>query len=168
MQTFTENLYSEMQAKFHNLTIESYTDIQIVNRAIKIAKDFLGQLNDFIKTYEFNDKDEEVYYFKIIRPMFLKEYYYYRWLLNIELDKPCGQEKIKSYCEDQIAQFNSHLRENRAFYTYYITGEEYLDELFFAGKSKTCLWHIGMNWISTIAFPTFIVCKWETYKQPKA
>jgi hypothetical protein len=58
------------------------------------------QLKEFISSYHFQDKDEEILFFKEVKPKLCSRLIYYRKVYNIEMNRPIGIDQQKEYlCE---------------------------------------------------------------------
>ncbi len=132
MTIFCDKLYAEMYEALRLLSYESISELQKIKQSIVIVRSHLQQLNEFIKDYEFADKEEEIRYFKQFRPMFSKELFYYTSLFDIEIYKPAADpQTVKDYYKDQITLLNSTLQKFHFLYQYYILGENHMDERLF-------------------------------------
>lgn len=128
MILFSDQLYTGMQEALHLLNYESCTELQKIRQSITIINAHLRKLNEFISIYEFATKEEEIRYFKQVRPMFSKEIFYYTALLEIEADRPVADpQTIIEYYRGHITQFNLRLQKFHFLYRYHLLGEDYMD-----------------------------------------
>mgnify|MGYP000628028267 FL=1 len=92
----------------HELNIESIeTEIdEVLHKAeecIKITKQSLEQLRGFVFTNTFKNKEEEIDFFKHIKPQVYSKLIYYVKLFNIESKRP------RSSSKSQTKFFNNHM-----------------------------------------------------------
>lgn len=86
MLQFTSSLKKEVDAKIEQ--IES-SDISLMTKSLnaaRVLKEAFNQLKAFIISYDFPSEEEEVLFFKEIKPRLCFRLIYYRKLYNIEMD----------------------------------------------------------------------------------
>lgn len=95
-------------------------------------QDVLAELKQYVLSYKFKDKPEEIEFFKELKPQILCHLIYYNSLYNIELKCPNGSEDaIKQYYDSELNQLTEFFDSNLSFYQYYRTNATYLDEKYF-------------------------------------
>lgn len=120
--------------------IES-SDSNILKKSLEashvLAKAF-DQLKTFILSYQFKDEEEEVTFFKEIKPKLCYRLIYYRKLYNIEMNRPAGADKQKEYLSEELNEINKYNLKRLDFIRYYRSGATHLDSLYFLrGKTDT-------------------------------
>jgi hypothetical protein len=93
------------------------------------------QTIDILKTEvskrEFKSKEDEIYFFKHLKPQVCGKLIFYLQLFNIETRKPAGNEKqLRKYFNAHLKIINDFKESNIAFYQYYRSESIYLDEIF--------------------------------------
>jgi hypothetical protein len=103
---------------------------------ISVLKEGYTQVKDLICNSEFENKEDEITFFKETKPkMFYKLIYYYK-ILGIEQHRPvCGYESIKEYLETEQKIVNFFFHKNNEFIQYYKSGGTMLDEPYFLRNS---------------------------------
>lgn len=100
--------------------------------AIDCIRTHINLLRSFIYKYKFKTADEEIVFFKEIKPLFLSRQIYYISLYSIETKMPPGGEKVtKEYLERALEMLKVYFDENSEFYSYYRSGSNYLDHKYF-------------------------------------
>ena len=90
------------------------------------------KLRKFILKRDFLNKDEEIHFFKEIKPKFLSKLIYYNSIYRIETKKPNGGVRIiRKYYNNELDKLKRYFDNNLEFYKYYRTGSSYLDEYYF-------------------------------------
>lgn len=114
--------------------IES-SDISILEKSIEashVLADAFNQLKSFIACYEFKNEEEEINFFKEIKPKFCYRLIYYRKLYNIEMNRPAGsKKKQREYLNGELDEINKYNNKRLDFIRYYRSGASHLDSLFF-------------------------------------
>lgn len=63
-------------------------DLLLIERSIGICSSVLMDLREFVNQYNFKDEDEEIIFFKVIKPYELREYLFHSKLFEIEAKQP--------------------------------------------------------------------------------
>lgn len=98
MNRFTDTLYKEMQQSLQQAAMDTENLLRRAECSFRIAESFLVRLRDFMAAYSFSDEQEEVLFFKAVKPRFQKELFYWAEVMQVEAHQPvCGKRKIKHY-----------------------------------------------------------------------
>lgn len=104
---------------------------------ILLMEDVFQRLKSFILNYSFKNKEEEISFFKKIKPGLLSHLIFYQEAYNIEMNRPeGGNEAQREYFRGELERIEGYFRKNREFYHYYRSGNTYMDEMFFLRSSK--------------------------------
>jgi hypothetical protein len=96
----------------------------------------MQKLKEFISSYQFKDNQEEIHFFKKIKPMFQKELTYFDELFLIEGGRPIGsKKKQKGYYAQCLIAIEVFFSRNHHLYNYYLTDKVHSDETFFLRQS---------------------------------
>ncbi|WP_297869061.1 RteC domain-containing protein [uncultured Flavobacterium sp.] len=135
MKNFTNRLLIELENQLEeNQTIED-DPIKKFEVAIEYVVISLEKLKAFFKNYNLNNKQDEIYFFKEIKPQFTSKLIYYNEIYNIEINKPIGDEKrIRKYYSKEIKKLKNFFTKNKEFYKYYRTKNTCLDKKYFLRK----------------------------------
>ncbi|MEZ2442754.1 RteC domain-containing protein [Chitinophaga sp. RCC_12] len=132
MVQFCKTLYAEFQHQLRTLTEQGDPIIQMADKAIGVCNLYLRKLKDYISSFEFEDKEQEVAFFKETKPMFLMELIYYKRLFEIEAKTPIGAKQLLiEYYISQINELNIFFDRNEFLLLYYHTEKTYLDQSLF-------------------------------------
>ena len=100
--------------------------------AIEIAQKKLNEVKEFIIEKGFKDANEEICFFKKIKPQFVAKLIYYNGIYKIEAKIPYGGDKVtKKYLKNEITKLKLYFDNNLEFYKYYRTNSTYLDDKYF-------------------------------------
>lgn len=114
--------------------IES-SDSNILKKSLEashILGDAFDSLKKFILSYEFQSEEEEITFFKEIKPKFCYRLIYYRKLYNIEINRPvAGCSTQKEYLYEELEAINKYTNKRLDFVRYYRSGSTHLDSLYF-------------------------------------
>ncbi|MDD3323085.1 MAG: RteC domain-containing protein [Paludibacter sp.] len=132
MKNFALKLNKELNVKLQAIDLEESSIISKAQKSILCIKDALSKLKTFILNYTFVSEEEEILFFKEIKPGILSQLIYFVKINNIESKRPMGSFEIQQnylFCELEklTLYFNSHLE----FYRYYRMNSTFLDDKFF-------------------------------------
>lgn len=139
MINFVEKLQKEIRRKIDLIEAEDKNILKKSLDASHVLGNAFDQLKEFIITYKFKDEEEEILFFKELKPKIFCHLIYNRKVYNIEMHRPvASMEAQKEYLKmkmDVIHDFNNKILD---FYRYYRSGATYLDAAYFVrGKPDT-------------------------------
>ena len=132
MKNYSQTLLLELNRQLELVHAEHEEPIKYAEQAIKILISTLEQLKTFFIKYEFPGKDDEIDFFKHVKPQFDYKLIYYNEIYNIETNTPYGGEKIlRKFYNMELEKLKMYFDENLEFYRYYRTGNTCLDKKYF-------------------------------------
>jgi len=118
-----DEIYHQLLSVLDDIAITAANKLDLAERSYQAAQTNLQTLEEYEISGPFEDREQEIIFFKEAKPMFIKELIYYRELFRIEADLPVGNsETIKSYyrrIQDYISYF---FERNQLIYNYYRLG----------------------------------------------
>ena len=132
MKTFSTYLLSELDLQLE--TIHSATDVPILysERALQALLPAMDRLKSFILSYSFQSPEEEIDFFKRIKPQIASKLIYYNEIYNIEMGRPQGGDKaLRKFLQLELDKLRRFFNENQSFYRYHRTGSTYLDHAYY-------------------------------------
>jgi hypothetical protein len=130
-----ENKLIELESQLQNITEKA-------EQALTITKLYHTKLQELIlKTKDFGTQEDEIKFFKELKPTVVSKFIYWSNILTLETKKPIGSEKaqrkfLKAALKDLIRFWNQNLE----FYQYYRSKNNCLDHvLFVRGKEDVHL-----------------------------
>ncbi|UEG54899.1 RteC domain-containing protein [Mucilaginibacter daejeonensis] len=92
----------------------------------------MAKLKNYISSYVFQDTDEEIEFFKVVKPRFYSKYIYFISVYNFLMKRPTGAEDhLKEYIYSELADLKRYFDHNAAFYQYYRSGSTLMDRVYF-------------------------------------
>jgi len=139
MIDFVEKLQKDIRSKIEQIEADDKNVLKKSLDASHVLGTAFDKLKEFIISYKFKDEEEEILFFKELKPRIFCHLIYYRKVYNIEMHRPVASvEAQKEYLKmkmDAIHEFNSKILD---FYRYYRSGATYLDAAYFVrGKPDT-------------------------------
>jgi hypothetical protein len=138
MLQFTSRLKKEVDAEIERI---EHTEISSMTKSIeasRVLREAYSQLKAFVLSYAFPSEEEEILFFKEIKPRLCFRIIYYSKLYNIEMDRPAGTEKQREYLNDLLNGINKYNSKRLDFIRYYRSGSSHFDSLYFLrGQTDT-------------------------------
>ncbi len=132
MNHFILKLNKDLNNQLQIIDIEEPNLIIKSQKSIRCVKNILSQLKNFVLNYSFKSEEEEIQFFKEIKPRIFSQLIYHIKMNNIESKRPMGsfeiqQKHLFNELQKLTLYFNSHLE----FYRYYRMNSTFLDDKFF-------------------------------------
>ena len=126
--------YYVQQKKYND---EKINKIEKLNLQLKLTNEVLNDLRVYIRNNKFKDIDEEIDFFKRIKPNIYADFIFYNSLLKYHVNKPNTTNSIlKNYFKNELKKLESKKRKNLKFYQYYKHNSTFLDHLYFLRENK--------------------------------
>ena len=138
MIQFTSRLKKEVDEEIEQIEHSEISSMTKSLEASRVLKKAYNQLKEFTLSYNFQSEEEEILFFKEIKPRLCFRLIYYRKLYNIELDRPSGIDKQREYLSEILNDINRYNHKRLDFIRYYRSGSSSFDSLYFLrGQADT-------------------------------
>ncbi len=128
----TYTLLNNLNEQLHFIDLETDNLVHKSEKALEICIESINKLKKLISKYNFKSQQEEILFFKEIKPQFNSKRIYYNSIYKIETKKPYGGLRIvKKYYNNELTKLKRFFDNNLDFYKYYRTGSTYLDYKYF-------------------------------------
>ncbi|WP_214072602.1 RteC domain-containing protein [Mucilaginibacter sp. dw_454] len=136
MEDFMNHEHARLQETLGEIALTSETPLQCAERSYNAAQQSLQKIKEFITTYTFYDQAEEIRFFKVLKPQFLKQLIYYWKLFHIEAEKlrQDGKE-LKAWYKQKIEHINLCFQQNHHFHLYCRLSRSDKDERYFTREA---------------------------------
>lgn len=132
METYSKKLLAEVDTALEKLHAEFDKPLEYSALAVEILIPVLRQLKSFVSTYTFKDAEEEIHFFKYVKPQFVYRLIYYNEVYIIESNRPYGGNKFdRDYIKQQIALLKRYIDSNFELYRYFRNGNNVYDSNYF-------------------------------------
>ncbi|MDR1883964.1 MAG: RteC domain-containing protein [Prevotella sp.] len=138
MLQFASCLKKEIDAKIEQIECSEIGMITKSLEASRMLTEAFNQLKAFIVSYNFQNEEEEILFFKDTKPRLCSRLIYYRKVYNIEMNRPAGIDKQREYLNEIVDGINRYNAKRLDFIRYYRSCSSHLDTLYFLrGKTDT-------------------------------
>ncbi|HBG41770.1 MAG TPA: RteC protein [Porphyromonadaceae bacterium] len=131
MLQFTSSLKKKVDAKIDEIECSEVSMITKSLEASHVLADAFNRLKEFILSYNFKEEEEEILFFKEVKPKLCYRLIYYRKVYNIEMNRPIGVDKQREYLCEKLNEINTYCTKRLDFIRYYRSGSTHLDSLYF-------------------------------------
>ena len=117
------------------LILNTYSDeIEKAKKIIVFIEDILKQLTDWLKNHVFETIQEEIKFFKEIKPNIVAKLIFYKEIISLVATLPLDKNKRIKHYEKKLDAINQFHRRNREFIKYIKSQSTHFDELYFSRK----------------------------------
>ncbi len=140
MNNYFQTLESEYNLQLN--LIENNCESEILKKTLELINSTYNKLKEFISNLEFKTTEEEIDYFKNIKPKFQSDLIFYNQAYSITSKVPIGSiEKKKDYFIKNLDKMSTFFEDNVDFINYFRAKETDLDHVYFLrinAKDKKC------------------------------
>ncbi|AWM14625.1 MAG: hypothetical protein CMP76_15255 [Flavobacterium sp.] len=131
MNEYCLNFFSEFEKEYQNIKTTNSDSIVIAHKVTELIERRSKELFKWLKKHKFSSPEEEIYFFKDLKPIFISKLIYYKTVLSIETNLPTSKKnKIKFY-EEALNLIQENTNKNRKFYEYYRARASHKDNIYF-------------------------------------
>lgn len=135
MTAYYKKAIYELEIKINELPYEQGNFLACCEKSIEIIISRISKLKNYVLERGFQNEQEEIYFFKHIKPQFIAKLIYYNAIYKIETKKPNDTKAIKKYLNEELRKLKKYFDNNLEFYKYYRTNNSFIDDkLFVRGK----------------------------------
>ena len=139
MYLATEHIIEQLKSYLKEISSDEHDEISEAEQSVGVCSSALLELRDYVNRSDFKNKEEEIRFFKEVKPYVLSEYLYYSKLWEILIRQPVTSiRRRKKYLRQMIAETQNFFNENTEFYLYYRSGATHLDEKYFVRTEISC------------------------------
>jgi hypothetical protein len=132
MLTIVYDEKQSLEAELKQIDSEEYGTLKKAERSIYCISNCLKKLKEHIQERKFPNQDDEILFFKEIKPSIYSKLIYFVKVFNIESKKPNGSDKSqKKYLLNELDKLENFFSENLEFYQYIRNNMTYLDDKYF-------------------------------------
>jgi hypothetical protein len=132
MIKFTNSLKETMEQNIRSIESEENDVLRRAYMIGKMLEELIGRLKAFIVSYTFENGEEEITFFKTIKPRFFCKLLFCLEVYYIEANKPMGSWELQSaYYNRELDNIAEYLRKRLDFYRYYRSGATHHDDAYF-------------------------------------
>lgn len=125
---YLENLEKEL----NSITNDTRDIFEVSELSINSIVRSLELVRERVKKESFKTEEEEIYFFKTIKPKFISKLVYHSTVFNIERNKPFGDTIAKKkYYLAELKTLKEYVNKNQNFFRYIRANSNFLDNKYF-------------------------------------
>lgn len=138
IKTVSDQLYQNMKIELESIDEDNLEVIARASKSLPIIKSAVRKLKEFIYEYEFVSKEEEITFFKEVKPTFTSQYYYFEKILSMKVNEPVnGVDTLKAYYYRELDILQEFIRTHQEFYKYCVSDSTQFDEQYFLRENNS-------------------------------
>lgn len=132
MKSFAASLMADLEQQLQNIKSENNSIIKQSELSVIATVKAIEKLKTHFNTNCFENKTDEIEFFKTIKPHFAAKLIFFNEVYNLEITKPNDAKKaIKKHYTIYLQKLKRFHKENIEFYKYYKSGNCSLDKKYF-------------------------------------
>lgn len=132
---YTNLLYNKMESSLNEASVSEIDIRQRLKKCSRIILSSISKLKNFITSYEFVDTNDEINFFKNIKPKFSSKLIFYQKAYEIQLYLPIGPlPDIRNYYSRELQKISEYQNDNKELLRYYRSNSTLFDEVYFVRK----------------------------------
>lgn len=151
-----EKIVKELDYNLDFLEKETEGVLEKAEESIRVTKRALKQIKILFLRKKLIPKNEEILFFKNMKPYVFSKLIYYVKLFSIESKRPRSSNKSQvKYFNNHIDRLQNYFNDNLEFYHYFRRGATFLDEEYFMrGKADIRLFPDSLSFFTDDKFST--------------
>ena len=132
LETYFAGLLQKVEWQIQEYEDTATDTLTLCRLCVDYLQEILGELKTFIISYPFASTEEEIHFFKELKPLLASKIIYYNTVYKIEVRFPSGSEDVqRDYLLSETDRISKSFQRNLAFYQYHRTKATYLDRQYF-------------------------------------
>jgi hypothetical protein len=120
--------FNEFEIEYELLKKVSGDVLTVSVEIIRYIEKKLKELHKWLKKYVFLSVQEEIHFFKELKPRMVSKLLFYKELLKLETSLPPSKKKKRKHYEELISTIHQYVVTNKEFYEYYRSRTSFKDE----------------------------------------
>jgi len=131
-----ENIILELENNLESLKISNENVLILYQKAVALCSDVLMEMKRTVKMNDFQSTEQEIYFFKNVKPQVYSKLIFYHTLFKIET-KRIDPKLLKEKCLKRfIKKLHKYFEQNEEICWYYRSKQDCYDEMYFLRKNR--------------------------------
>lgn len=137
---YPNSILQKLEEKLEILRNETLEQKMFLEKSIGVCQFAFLELKRHVIQNGFNSIEEEINFFKVIKPKVFSKLIYYNELFRMETYKPLIHRKLMvKMLNNEIRKIHEFIKSNKEFYQYYTTNQVCLDQIYFTRSNSSIL-----------------------------
>lgn len=132
LKIFAEELQARMKTTMDQITLDQPDVVIRTSQLITCIESTILELKRYVLKYKFKTVEEEIEFFKTIKPIFISQLWYHKKLFKIRLVESFNDmETRRKYYQRLLKSLENFMLKHKEFYHYTLSHSNHLDEKYF-------------------------------------
>lgn len=133
-----DNLYSEMLEQLEKINSSMLDSVGNLSASLSLMRETMFSLREYIRVHSFLNEEQEIGFFKYVKPRFAAWQTYYIELNNLISSTPIGTDQmIRDYYINEIGIIDRFFKINAFYHQYYVKDEHSKDNIYFLRNNRS-------------------------------
>lgn len=133
-----QEYYHQLLAAIASHRVTGSTEMEQVEACFKSSLEYWGKVRQRVKERSFATPEEEIHFFKVIKPLFASRIEYYTWCYHTLLFMPAGDlVELKRFWKWELRKIQRFYESNKEFCDYIRDGASDKDAEYFIRSANT-------------------------------
>ena len=119
MNSYCTTFFNDFEIELETLLSSNLDYVDRINKIIELINSKIKELYKWLKKYKFDNKEEEIHFFKHLKPKLVSKLIYYKEVLNSEISLPSDKKSIKKFLDKEINKLDQFSKTNKEFFKYF-------------------------------------------------
>lgn len=140
MEAYDFNYFYEFECEYEAIKRTTTDVLELSFKMIEFIQEKLKEIGKWLKKHLFTSVQEEIQFFKDLKPKIVSKLIFHQSILKIETKLPPTKKQKKKHYEKELVNIYEYGMNNKEFYEYYRSKGSYKDEEYFVRKQYKNLW----------------------------
>lgn len=136
MNPFCIAFYNDFEVEYQAIKQSISDTITLANKVIPLIEKRIKELHKWLKNHVFDTIEEEIYFFKEVKPKLASKLIYYKTILKIESNAPATKKLKKKFYDKALFKIYQYSKNNKDFYQYYRSRASFKDNEYFLRNNE--------------------------------
>lgn len=142
---YVKTLFTSFTEKIEDIQANAFETIEKSRQCAFAGKEFLEELRQKLQDVDFASTEDEIQFFKHLKPLFSAQLIYHSEVYHIALRRPQGSLKQQElFFMDEYDRINLFCGVHHDIYRYYRSQQNHLDLLYFTRKTHSSQPHLDL------------------------
>jgi len=123
--------FNEFDRAYETLRNSTKDDLTTSYKMISFIENHLHDIHRWLRLYIFDTVEEEIYFFKELKPLMVSKLLYYKALLKLEAGFPQTKIEQRKFYETLLVEIHLYNQKHRELYEYYRSRSSHRDQELF-------------------------------------
>lgn len=137
LKSFTQELMMRMESEIQSIELDQTDALVRTSQTIVCVESYISELKGFIINYAFKDIDEEIDFFKHIKPALVSKLLFLRKLFKLQIVTSFNSSSaVQKQFDRKLSKLESFVNSHQEFYRYIHSNATHLDKFYFTRKEN--------------------------------